>query len=653
MLLPTLMMWILTIEFLFLVALATSTVAGSSGSASSGKTTFQTQLIFTHRLDLSAEVYEQELPFNAEMMEEWIPAEDIAQLESLLLDTLNRPPPPHVETTDDSEPAQMTQITSVHAESQGFLLLRKLPRNSNNNNNPEVIQVEVEITYTIHGLCQGPGCTAVEEKHEAQDIITGVLPSGRRLRGQGQQPQQLKEDEQQKEEEEEPMTRSGYHPSLQDAFLQRARSRILTKQPHSHHDTDNYFSVKTKGSIWEDLLGTRPIQSAIREHTQTNPKSNHRDLQNSEALIDVVEVVCDPLVLSLETSIGIDLPGDWRDLVNHHDSHNNRTITIANETMTVVDALNVSFVETYNALVFPLCDWPYFRKVSGAQASIATLFDPFGNTTTVAFDVLAECRNCGPDTPLFQVINDNTNGSSVLSPASTSTVRTEASNVVVRQGLGLTDDGCLCPRPDDTTVFRAPTLEEFTAAFLSELAKIHLPPQEEDDKELKDVPCASDVREFTSYVFLDFTMNRSSDFQTIPEQDRNVLAQSFTSLYNQLSFQSCDPFFRNVLAAKLELNADAALLRRQLQEQINPNAFSANTISRNGTNITQIQTQTPIAHNLNETTPEIVAGATTGAVFEVTGRDAVVWLPVLAQLSLFEEEELFCSCLACHDGHFL
>ncbi|CAB9531461.1 expressed unknown protein (Partial), partial [Seminavis robusta] len=65
MLLPTLMMWILTLEFLFLVALAISTedAAGGAGSASSGKTTFQTQLIFTHRLDLAVEVYEQGLPF--------------------------------------------------------------------------------------------------------------------------------------------------------------------------------------------------------------------------------------------------------------------------------------------------------------------------------------------------------------------------------------------------------------------------------------------------------------------------------------------------------------------------------------------------------------------------------------------------------------
>ncbi|CAB9517018.1 unknown protein (Partial), partial [Seminavis robusta] len=608
--LSTLMMRILTIEFLSLVALATSTAdaAGSAGSTSSGTTTFQTQLIFTHRLDLSAEVYEQELPVNKQAMKELIPEQDIAQMESLLLDTLNQPPQQGVETTDASEPAQMTQITAVHAESQGFLLLRKLPRNSNNNNNPEVIQVEVEITYTIHGLCQGPDCTAVEEKHEAQDIITGVLPSGRRLRGQGQQPQQLKEDEQQKEEEEEPMTRSGYHPSLQDAFLQRARSRILTKQPHSHHDTDNYFSVKTKGSIWEDLL------QGIQSIRQSPPKSSHRDLQNDEVLIDIVEVVCDPLVQLLETSISIDLPGDWRHLINHHNSHNNRTITIANETMTVVAALNTTFVETYNALVFPLCDWPHFRKVSGAQASTATIFDPFGNTTIVAFEVLAECRNCGPYTTLFQSSNDNTNGSSVFLPTtSTSTGQTAKSGVVLRQGLGLTDDGCLCPRLDDTTVFRAPTLEEFIASFLSELAKIELPPQKEDFTELKDVSCSSDVREFTSYVFLDFTMNSSSNFQTIPEQDQNVLEQSFTSLYNQLSFHSCDPFFRNVLAAKLELNADAVLVRRQLQAQKNLDLFFANRTAENGTNATQTQTETPIAHNLNETTPEMVARATTGA----------------------------------------
>ncbi|CAB9526004.1 unknown protein [Seminavis robusta] len=608
--LSTLMMWI-TVDFLFLVALATSTpdAAGTSGSTRSGTRTFQTQLIFTHRMDLAVEEYKQGIPFNAKTIEKWIPAQDIAQMESLLLDTFNRPPPQQeVETTAESV---LVQITSVHAESQGFLLLNELPRN---NNNPEVIQIEVEITYTIRGLCQGPGCTStgMEGKHDNQDIISSGI---RRLRGPGQpQPQHQLDEQIEEEQESDPMTRE-YHQKLQKALLQLAQSRILVKQPHSHHDTNNYVSNQTKSFMWEDLL------QGIQSVRSPPPKGRHRDLQNTEALIDVVEVFCDPLVQSLEISISIDLPGDWRHLINHHDSHNNRTITIANETMTVVDALNVSFVETYNALVFPLCDWPHFRKVSGAQAQTATVFDPFGNTTTVAFDVLAECRNCGPDTPLFQVIHDATNGSPAPMPtSSTSSVRSEASSFILRQGLGLTDDSCLCPRPDDTTLFRAPTLDEFIASFLSELAKIDLPAQEEDYKELKEVPCASDVREFTSYVFLDFRMNRSSNFQTIPEQDRNVLEQSFTSLYNQLSFQSCDPFFRNVLAAKLELNTDAVLVRRQLQEQINLNASSVNTTFMNGTNSTQTHTETPITHNLNDTMPEGVARATTGAVFEVTGR---------------------------------
>ncbi|CAB9526000.1 expressed unknown protein (Partial), partial [Seminavis robusta] len=75
-------------------------------------------------------------------------------------------------------------------------------------------------------------------------------------------------------------------------------------------------------------------------------------------------------------------------------------------------------------------------------------------------------------------------------------------------------------------------------------------------------------------------------------------------LFNQLSFWSCDPYFRNVQEARLEVNIDTALVRRQLQQQ-----WVSDDNAINATNNTQHQA---VNNDLNETA---VGGATAGRRF--------------------------------------
>ncbi|CAB9519761.1 expressed unknown protein [Seminavis robusta] len=606
------------------------TANNEASTTIAGERQFETQLILTHRVhctDQHKRLLPPEWTGTTELLlvsaksKDWIPVQDIAQMESLLLDTLNH----HHKASQlwqevPRPPASRSRLVSVHAQPQGLLRLPPEQENPTTSRDKEVV-VELEMTYTIRGICGGPSCSGpVPEEHHDILRTAGFLPSrgpshhqsmppetksGRGLRGQGQP----LEEEQLTSSETNSM---GGYQELREAMLQRAQLLLSRQhQQHSDHATqkgescggynDSCLQKKKKRSTWDLLQDITSIRPS---------KRTHRNLQNEEDdLIHVVEVVCDPLVQQLETAVAIDLSGDWSALIQ-----SNRTLATAdvNVTMTASALLEGAFVEAFNHIIFPLCDWPHFRKVWGAEPQTAA-FDPFGNVTTVTFEVLAECRNCGYDTPLFHSSNDTTTTGSVLIPLSTSTVRTRPSSLV-RQEFGLTNDGCLCPRPDDTTEFRAPTFDEFMEAFMLEVAKIQLPPV--DDMELQEVPCASDVTEFTTYVYIDFQMNRSSDFQTLSEQDQTVLENSFKSLYNQLSFQSCDPYFRSVSEAQLELNTDTALVRRRLQQQLDLNlAFAGN--STNTSNYNQTGTAPP-HHNPNQTSTPLLRATTGVAVLHVS-----------------------------------
>ncbi|CAB9501596.1 expressed unknown protein [Seminavis robusta] len=604
---------------------------------------FESRLVLTHRLDVSDEEYRQlpnKLPVKTGSLllptktNDWFSAQDVARIEFLLLDTLNHHQAS--QNRDQKTPPKegersllVARLSSAKAEPQSFL--RLLSSSQEDANDDEVVQVHVELTYRILGVCQGAGCAeALQEEHQDDILMTLGFLSGssshpaaaprqddpatnhaaRRLRGQGLGLVEV--EGLGLEEAESSMTSNSGYRDLQEALVRRAQL-LLSRQQHSHHATPKGGSCdghrkessaclqKKKRSTWDLLQDITSIQPSKRKH---------RNLQNEEEdLIDVVEVVCDPLVQQLETAVAIDLPGDWSALIQ-----SNRTLATGdvNVTMTASALLEGAFVRTFNHIIFPLCDWPHFRKVWGAEP-LTTAFDPFGNVTSVTFEVLAECRNCGYGTPLFHSYND-TNTTAVLIPLSTSTVRTRPSSLV-RQEFGLTNEGCLCPRPDDTTEFRAPTFDEFVGAFMSEVAKIHLPPV--DDMELQEVPCTSDVTEFTTYVYVDFQMNRSSDFLTLSEQDRMVLENSFKNLYNQLSFQSCDPYFRSVSEAQLELNTNTALVRRRLQQQLDLNlAFVGNSTNTSNYNQT---TAVPPHKNPNHTSTPLLR-ATTGSIFAVTGQ---------------------------------
>jgi len=67
-------------------------------------------------------------------------------------------------------------------------------------------------------------------------------------------------------------------------------------------------------------------------------------------------------------------------------------------------------------------------------------------------------------------------------------------------------------------------------------------------EELQAGPCGSFSRDFNSFVLLDFDLDRQPSVQEI-----QALEEAFRTVYNRLTFETCDPYFRTITSATLDL----------------------------------------------------------------------------------------------------
>lgn len=81
-----------------------------------------------------------------------------------------------------------------------------------------------------------------------------------------------------------------------------------------------------------------------------------------------------------------------------------------------------------------------------------------------------------------------------------------------------------------------------------------------DVVELEELPCASEVSEFKTYVAVEFDGNAPSSVDDII-----ALEQSFVEAYNGISDLLCDPFFRRVRTATIE---QGSLLQSSVQKYV-------------------------------------------------------------------------------------
>ena len=78
-----------------------------------------------------------------------------------------------------------------------------------------------------------------------------------------------------------------------------------------------------------------------------------------------------------------------------------------------------------------------------------------------------------------------------------------------------------------------------------------------DLQELQEVPCGTNVRTFTSLVFVDLNLTTAANNQVVSKAEIRALGQSFLDAYNWLAFENCDPYFRRVVDVVLEIEVSS------------------------------------------------------------------------------------------------
>ena len=277
-------------------------------------------------------------------------------------------------------------------------------------------------------------------------------------------------------------------------------------------------------------------------------------LQNVDRVNNVAElenVTCDTNVTFFETDVFVDFVGDPNQ-----------------SSPPEIAALEQGFLETYNALnVFDStnCDL-LFREVeqveivdTAAEFNRRALQGMTTNATNATlppaivlrpfvflFRIRGRCRGCRRDANLFDEGISLRRGLQQLDEAHMD--GTGALSIRHLQQEQPAD--CVCAIGADD--FRAPTREEFTAAFNSTVQFLVLEGEVDfveevvETAEVEPLVCPA-PSEFETEVFLDFFGN--PDVTTSFEE--LALENGFVSTYNFLAETYCDPLFRTVLEAEI------------------------------------------------------------------------------------------------------
>lgn len=200
------------------------------------------------------------------------------------------------------------------------------------------------------------------------------------------------------------------------------------------------------------------------------------------------------------------------------------------------------FAETYNDLAFDLCDYPHFRTVTGVIATRETNTAADINATTVRFQITAQCRNdCSTD-ELYLFSHFSTpqpQESAVSFPSHDLSVTRQATSI------------CFCSKEATSSQLRPPTIEEFSSAFYEDLEVLQATSTHAHATlQLEEIPCSSNISSFTSFVVLDLQLT-----DMLNDTEKIVLEETFQTVYNRLSFESCDVHFRSIQQAQLQVDA--------------------------------------------------------------------------------------------------
>ena len=237
-------------------------------------------------------------------------------------------------------------------------------------------------------------------------------------------------------------------------------------------------------------------------------------------------------------------------------------------------ALEGSFENVYNELTFANCDG-YFRQVQSAD-----LFVPGGrrrerylqtssSNTTSSFTVVGTCRDCPiSSTGSFSLFDDSFRRRELSLTTDTSANNKDWVEAPLRSRRKQQQlDVCICPdqglerrlqlqqsdlEPD------APTEEEFLEALNLDIERLvdegiirniefidsleEIPVDEEVE-----VMCSSNIEDFTSYVDVTFR----GDVSALSAMEISILGILFEQVYNDLTFENCDGYFRMTDATTL------------------------------------------------------------------------------------------------------
>ncbi|CAB9520923.1 expressed unknown protein [Seminavis robusta] len=351
----------------------------------------------------------------------------------------------------------------------------------------------------------------------------------------------------------------------------------------------NLLDNSSPQSPWDRWLQTAVSQ--VQDSFETNARRRLAEPpSNKQDLVDVVEYDCSSNKDQFDATVYVRL---WDD--------ENVNLTWLEE----------NFMEAYNLLTFTLCDNPLFRNVVSAKATplapnqtiteealdALLLLETYSdmnqsdvdllNATIYTLEVVAECDKCNSTTPLFHKfprLNETTmEQNSTVAPDTTTEAITLApqfggpfflpgSNT--RPSLGIARQGsdptstCVCPK-NDSNAFRAPTAEEFQF-FFNERLNLSLgdPSAAMQVAEEQRIDCGTSTDFFSSYAYVSFDIQ----FIDISEQDMAKLQQTFAETYNELSYKTCDKYYRKVVNATILIgpSSDLIPLRRNLQETETP-----------------------------------------------------------------------------------
>lgn len=384
---------------------------------------------------------------------------------------------------------------------------------------------------------------------------------------------------------------------------------------------------------WNDALDNKDIAAIDQQQVQREESDRAlQEQQQDSSVILVDEFPCDDnfdSLVRLERTLDLQFEDDGTNSAPSDEE---------------LVELGHRIVSDYNMISFQACDFPHFRRMLTATPVLSV------EGSVVSFDVVAECRNCTSSLPLFEAAAARPTNVSTTSGSQSSTIKSQSGTFLSRQGFNIATRPmqfdhaadifmalCLCPTDPsnnvagddspantaneattDTRSFGSPRLDDFLQVFNNSTSDdvLHRVTRLE---ELQYVQCSSNIQSFQSFVYVDVVLFKE---KTPSEEEVKALEDSFIETYNRLAFEACDPFFRTITEAKLNLFLDndngGAPKRYGLRgRQLQVDATTTTRLWGNLTNATTAHTTAPsTSESTTSPTPVPLQGT---ALFNVSG----------------------------------